>query len=173
MCLHNLEYKTMMNTTHFPTGAELRCGEPEIFSDDIKSPVKEQKQKSLSKMKKPELYELCKKLVEENKKLQLFNNSSDELLQTHMKNEKKLLEDLKWKDNDLYYATKQRNSDKMFIEHQLKLKKELQNDKKELEDTLKLKEEEVGMLVYENSDLKKENNKLKSFLSKVRETFTE
>ena len=155
-------------------GARANMSEPEIFSDNIKSPVKkEEKQKSLSKMNKPELYELCKKLVEENKKLQLFNNSSDELLQTHMKNEKKLLEDLKWKDNDLYYATKQRNSDKMFIEHQLKLKKELQNDKKELEDTLKLKEEEVGMLVYENSDLKKENNKLKSFLSKVRETFTE
>jgi len=105
---------------------------PEIFSDNIKSPVrKEEKQKSLSKMNKPELYELSKKLVEENKKLQLFNNSSDELLQTYMKNEKELLEKINKLDKSV---------------------RELFNEKKELE---------------------KENNKLKSFLMKIRKTFIE
>jgi len=117
---------------------------PEIFSDNIVS-KSTKSTKSLSKMKKPELYELCKQLVDDNKRLQLFSNSSDELLQTYMKQEKEL---------------------------QIKINK-LEYDKNELEDTLTLKEDEVSELIYENSDLKEENNKLKSFLCKIRKTFTE
>jgi len=119
---------------------------PEIFSDNIESPVrKEEKQKSLSKMKKPELYELCKKLVEENKKLQLFTNSSDELLQTYMKNEK----ELQIKINKLEYDNNLLDKQyfKLFNEH-----------------------EELGKAFI---DERNENNKLKSFLMKIRKTFIE
>jgi len=130
---------------------------PEIFSDNIVS--KSKSTKSLSKMKKPELYELCKQLVDDNKRLQLFSNSSDELLQTYMKHEKEL--QIKINKLQYDYQTTCLDYDK------------LAEDKNELEDTLKLKEDEVSELIYENSDLKQENNKLKSFLCKIRKTFTE
>ena len=52
----------------------------EIFSDHIDDNEETVEcNKSLSKMNKSELYELSKRLVNENHKLQLFVNSSDEL----------------------------------------------------------------------------------------------
>jgi len=52
----------------------------EIFSDHIDDNEETVEcNKSLSKMNKSELYQLCKKLVNENHKLQLFVNTSDEL----------------------------------------------------------------------------------------------
>jgi len=52
----------------------------EIFSDNIDDNEEPAEcNKSLSKMNKSELYQLCKKLVNENHKLQLFVNTSDEL----------------------------------------------------------------------------------------------
>lgn len=57
----------------------------EIFSDHIDDNEETPKSnKSLSKMNKSELYQFSKKLVNENHKLQLFVNTSDEL---HKQNE--------------------------------------------------------------------------------------
>jgi len=78
---------------------------PEIFKDNIVN--KRPNNKCLSKMKKPELYELCKVLVEENKKLQLFANSSDELLQSYIRNEHSLKNDISALEHSLEIKNKQ------------------------------------------------------------------
>ena len=53
---------------------------PEIFSDRIDDNKESPEcNKSLSRMNKSELYELSKRLVKENMRLQLFVNSTDEL----------------------------------------------------------------------------------------------
>jgi len=85
--------------------------------------------KCMSKMNKKELYEFCKILVDENKRLQLFNNVQEECFKELETKNKELEEHLE------YFQ------DKCEM---------LEKNNLELEDTLKLKEEEVGMLIYEN-----------------------
>jgi len=73
--------------------------EPEIFSDHIDDDKKSPEcNKSLSRMNKSELYELSKRLVKENMRLQLFVNSTDELHTQNEKTIKELKKDNKLKD---------------------------------------------------------------------------
>ncbi len=105
-------------------------------------------------MNKPQLYEAYKEVSERNKVLQLFNN----VLEVE---NKKLKDDLSWKDNDLYYAEKQRNSDKMFIERIMKERDELRKKNKNLKVLKNHYEECIKLLEQDKKDyIKSEDREL-------------
>ena len=136
----------------------------EIFSDHIddneESP---ESNKSLSKMNKSELYELSKRLVNENQKLQLFVNTSDELhkqnqkTKLHMSKKIKKLE----KDNEelknlrVVKQTKEKIQQlQEWGEYQLKLKKELEEDNKLKDGIISLHEQGLSHDDVEVEELK-------------------
>jgi len=149
--------------------------------------------KCLSKMNKKELYELSKKLVEENKTLQLFINGDEEKVE-FLENkildlENKIVEqdveicnlklELKYDGGyeQLFSEVKAERDDLQDdlcdLSSELEEKQseivDLEKSVKELEDTLKLKEEEVSMLIYEK---RQENNKVCNLVSKIHQTLS-
>ena len=109
--------------------------------------------KCLSKMNKKELYEYCKILGKENHKEEDYKTQIKELEKEYSsmcldydelaEKIKKLKEDLKWKDNDLYYANKSNNSNKEWGEYQLKLKKDLEIDLEYFQNKCEIMEKEL------------------------------
>jgi len=142
--------------------------EPEIFSDHIDDDKKSPEcNKSLSRMNKSELYELSKRLVKENMRLQLFVNSTDEL---HTQNEKTIKE-LK-KDNKL--------KDEIISLHEQGLSLDDEEVQKLVQENEKLKEDSSGetverieFLEKQYMKLKEENKELKEKDKKSKEIFKE
>jgi len=144
-------------------------------------------------MNKKELYELSKKLVEENKTLQLFINGDEEKVE-FLENkildlENKIVEqdveicnlklELKYDGgyeqlfNEVKAERDDLQDDLCDLSSELEEKQceivDLEKSVKELEDTLKLKEEEVSMLIYEK---RQENNKVCNLVSKIHQTLS-
>jgi len=153
----------------------------EIFSDHIDDNEETAEcNKSLSKMNKSELYQLCKKLVNENTKLQLFVNTSDEL---HKQNENIKL-DMSKKIKELEKDNMENVERIEFLEKQyMKLKKEINNLEKNNQELKELGykmdeklEKETHRLVGEDLleniiNLEKENKDLKEKDKKAKEIF--
>ncbi len=147
-----------MNTTHFKTPAELRCGEPEIFKDNIKSPVS-QKEKSLSKMTKPELYEFCKELVKENMKLKFLNSVGDnvetvekiEFLENKILDLEKQVEDY---DSDLFDTRKSDEHNECEIKDLTEKVEELEEDNEDCHFKIKELEKELEEQENDNEELR-------------------
>ena len=130
----------------------------EIFSDHIDDNEETVEcNKSLSKMNKSELYQLSKRLVNENQKLQLFVNTSDEL---HKQNENtkldmsKKIKELE-KDNEL--------KDEIISLHE----QDLSRDDVEVEEL----KEKYDKLAEENEELKEKDKKAKEIFKLMGEWY--
>ena len=130
----------------------------EIFSDHIDDNEDTVEcNKSLSKMNKSELYQLSKRLVNENQKLQLFVNTSDEL---HKQNENtkldmsKKIKELE-KDNEL--------KDEIISLHE----QDLSRDDVEVEEL----KEKYDKLAEENEELKEKDKKEKEIFKLMGEWY--
>jgi len=151
----------------------------EIFSDNIDDNEEPAEcNKSLSKMNKSELYQLCKKLVNENHKLQLFVNTSDEL---HKQNQNIKL-DMSKKIEKLEKDIEELKNLRVVRQTKEKIQKlqnendKLNEDKDNLEDKIVEQDVEISNLKLDLEEAKsyeKSFNKVKANKDDIEEDLSE
>jgi len=147
----------------------------EIFSDHIDDNEETVEcNKSLSKMNKSELYQLSKRLVNENHKLQLFVNTSDELHKQNQNIKLDMSKKIKELEKEICLYKQSISRDDVEVEELKEKVKELEEDNEDYHFKINDLEKEIEnyeKLAEDHEELKEKDKKAKEIFKLMGEWY--